>query len=272
MLRVVCLASAAALCAVPQAPSGAESRWTRERVWFARLSREDLDRRLRKGVASEGVNRFDEKLSAEIVEALADSGGGCIWIGGEPLEKRTRIVGIGAGGAQRMEEVEKKLKAIRFRVDWLEVTGLEVETNTRGFSDFHEIGGVFHGLSDREHRFLVPHLPEVKSGRLLAVAARAGGGKVLWDPIPLEVVSGDPGVGGIKLQQALDGLSGVRLVLPGANADRFTVEVEMRELPEMALRAAVRKGHSVELRDLGAPSTPVLERLKKAGIEVREAR
>lgn len=271
MLRVVCLASAAALCAAPQAPSGAESRWTRERAWFARLTREDLDWDLRKGVASEGVNQFGVRLSAEIAEVLAETGGGCIWIGPEPIEKRTRIVGIGAGAAERKEEVEKKLKAVRFRVEWLDVTVIEV-VDKEYHPRFSEIGGAFVGMNESEEgRYLVPHLPKCKPERLLALSARAGG-KVLWDPIPLEVVSGDPGVGGIKLQQALDGLPGVRLLLPGANADRFTVEVEMRALSELALRAAVRKGHSVEVKDLGAPSTPVLERLKKAGIEVGEVR
>ncbi|HKB14500.1 MAG TPA: hypothetical protein VKF62_00460, partial [Planctomycetota bacterium] len=103
-------------------------------------------------------------------------------------------------------------------------------------------------------------------------AGRAGGGRILWDPIPLEVVSGDPGVGGIRLQKALEGLPGVRLLPAGASAERFTVEVEVRSLPEMALRADLPKGRFLEIRELGAPSTPVLERLKQAGIEARESR
>lgn len=57
--RVMCLVGAAVFGAAPQAPPGPEFPRSRERVWFARPTREDLDTNLRKGVASEGVNRLD---------------------------------------------------------------------------------------------------------------------------------------------------------------------------------------------------------------------
>jgi hypothetical protein len=58
--------------------------------------------------------------------------------------------------------------------------------------------------------------------------------------------------------------------LAPTRVDRTQAQVG-RATHEMALRAPVRGGHSVEVRDLGGPSTPVLERLKKVGIEMREA-
>ncbi|MGH7149198.1 MAG: hypothetical protein ACREIU_00795 [Planctomycetota bacterium] len=270
MVRLAFLASAAALCAGLQAPSGPTSRGTRDRAWFVRLTREDLDSTLGKGVGSEGETPLGARLSKEVADTLADSGGRFLWVAAQQIEKRTRVVLLGAPEGGRQEECGKRLEETGFRVQWLLVTGIEVEERA-AFPRFSQIGGVFHGMSDRdEGRHLVPHLPEVRPERLLALTERQGG-KVFSDPIRLEVVSGDPGVGGTKLQRALRSLPGVRLVPPGGNAERFTVEVEIRALSELRLRGALRPGHSAKIPDLGASPFPVVEQLRKERIEVREA-
>ncbi len=268
MLRIARLASAAALCAVPQAPSGPESRETGERVRLFRLMREDLDYESGKGVASEGLDRISARLEAEIDGAVEDLGVDCFWVGNATSFRRSRVVGIAfrEGGAQ--DGVERRLKSIGFRVDRVVLTGIKMapyEGRLEREVDFLHMGGVADVArvvpSPDGRTALVLHLPECKAERLLALSKHLGG-EIAWEPIRLEVVSGDPGIGGMKLQQALRAFPGIRLVPPGANADSFTVEVEMRELSELQRRGS----------PFGASPAPIVDRLRKAGIEVREAR
>ncbi|MGH7149199.1 MAG: hypothetical protein ACREIU_00800 [Planctomycetota bacterium] len=267
MLRIWLLASAASLFAGQQAPSGPQTWRIRERVRFARLMREDIDWPRGKGVGSEGFVRLPAKLRAELDAALGGLGASCVWVGGQILESRTRVVGIAASEWGPKDGIENRLESIGFRVDWLLATGVVGTKEPKGpggnSAPFTQVGGALDGVAGPDNRYiLVVHLPECKPERLLALMKDAGP-KIPWDSIRLEVVSGDPGVGGTKLQRALAGLPGVRLVPPGANAERFAVEVEMRQLSELETR-----GTSV-FPCFGAPSIQIVERLKKEGIEVR---
>ncbi len=266
MLAVPLLVSAVALGAPLQAPTLSDPRRIPERVWFARLTRDDLDWPRGKGVASEGSVRLPARLEAEIDRSLADLGADCVHVGGQLIESRTRVVGIGAWGGEAKDAAKKRLEAIGFRVEWLLATGFlatkEPEHPERTGASFTQLAGAFDGAPGPDGKYaLVLHLPECKPERMLALM-KDSGVTIPWDPVRLEIVSGDPGVGGMKLQQALRGLSGARLVPPGANAERFTVEVEMRQLSDLKPRGT----------GFGAPSAPIVDRLRKAGIEVREAR
>ncbi|MCI0589078.1 MAG: hypothetical protein L0323_19855, partial [Planctomycetes bacterium] len=90
---------------------------------------------------------------------------------------------------------KKRLETIGFRVEWLLATGFlatkEPEHPERTSASFRQVGGAFDAVAGPDDRYaLVLHLPECKPESLLALM-KDSGAAIPWEPLRLEVVSGD---------------------------------------------------------------------------------
>src|SRR5262245_19888999 len=242
-----------------------------ERAWFYRISREDIDWESRKGVASEGPNALPRRLCAKVDELLSDLQGRSVWLSPQPVDTRMRVVAVQVPRECEDAQVRARLKKKGFDVERLLVTGIQVETSIvspNWCPRFLEAGGVFHYARDDERGlFLVAHTASCKPERLVALA-EGGGPRIAQDRTELEVRSGELGEKGERVETALRGLPGVRVVKVDVTDRRIIVAVEMRALKELRFRRG-RESAKFETA-VGAPILDVLERLRKAGIEARE--
>jgi len=245
-----------------------------ERVLFFRIERADLDSTRNEGVGRDGHLRLSSNLWQEIDGSLASLGAKCFWIGDERYEKRRRAIAVGLPTTGTSRAVQDQLRRRGFDVEAVRVTAIRVETEfgEKGWSfiEFLQVGGVydlFEG-ADEKTSFVV-HSASCRPETLLGRAKRFGG-RIVADRIVLEVVSGEAGPDAVAIQSALSDVRDSRVVEAEKDGTRATVEMVMRACDELRLRKGATFRSNTIGKAVGAPLASALDRLRKAGLEVRE--
>ncbi len=242
-----------------------------ERVFFYQIDRKDLNYL---GLATPESVR--EPLEREMDAVAGAQRGKQVWVASADLSRlRERTVTLAVPRGCVEESLRMGMTGRGFKVERLLVTAIQIdmEAARKGWIPTFDQDGSTRGRVGALSRGLhfVTHVAACSPDKLLKKAADVNG-RIGLDLIPLRIETGDPGVAGSRVKEALRGLRGVRLASVDKEGRHPVVEVEMRALEE--LRFVRGKGAPILTQGggaaLGAPIAPIVERLKHAGLEAVE--